>query len=1211
MKTLVFIACALSATVAFSAEPTSFATPAKLQPLKVREVKVVSTEVDFLGANAARWTVELPPEGAAEAFAIKDGVLKIRPSEMRTAFTTVKVLLPGDGAANGNVWARNQLGYVSFMCRSRGKAAVRMTCHLLMRGKTPGTYQTSFEARPGEWQEVVLQTGDFKLKGFQNVAGIGFRTAAVSDAEVEIRDIKIGGTPCNEQSWANHVVRVNLAGNWLFAPDHANRGEREKWFAPGFDDSKWTTLEAGKSWQAQGVELYGWGWYRQRLNISEAMKGRALTLTLGSTEADDDVWFNGVRIGGVHGAYKYKDRYLRVYAVPTKLVKYGAVNVIATRRWGGDVAFQGKNSGLAKGPFTAEFDLYPVTLSAPGGAGVPYREFDVSATQQGKDLEFGVSFPADLARLGAASVDLRLSDRRGNAIAEASARLSEADGALAAKLRVSAAGSRKAYLSGTLLLSSRVRDASGASLYLGTTTLDGMNFSGRDALTLPPAAAKFEETAYGRLKLVDEIDCAKPVWQDVHPYLESGVDNAATFQTPGIPADIRVIDTLGGKARECGYSSWFAYRIGRGTLKPHATYLLRVEYPDDVSRFFTMEIQTGQNYMDVGYRSGTAPDGAYDNWPVTRKWQNYDVVFPLDDETVGSWGTESASAEHGVWVYFTNKQKENLYYANWDGGPAVGKLKLYEIDPEKNAPEIRYPEGAPRRVFSLDWERQADNAPDDLVAYARLMGYNAVSPIILKWAFANYGDPVPGYETTVIDPQNYWAHTPAAADRAESPWPDRPNQHRRYLETTRRVGMGYIPRIEWGGSEALPESARCVEKDGKPAKPNRFARWCGNLLAPASFDDFRTYLDAQLKPFANENPQLLGFHWRIRCDRQRVSYGPEDLARFAADTGTKLPPGRYAQHAAYVTGAGREAYDAWWHRKRADFHRKVAELLKSYRPDLKMWFYNWDGDKFSLILPCTTAWAFNARLLNLPPGGAKKVYLADEAERKSLTAADYIETMRTGNFGDSNHGVCRADYGIRPALYADIPGIEIFCPANFICYADKPEYLEYFRTHEGVAVSNPMAYDEIASRSLNPKYEGNMLTPGPSEYSMAVELLSWFHSDARTITDTSYTYGRGYADAHRAFACAYLALPATDGKVAPSADADVKVRTYQLKNAVRIGVGYKGYAAKTLKVTIAGVSGNVLTDLVTGKSVPFAKAGDGISFSISTGPMELKAYELK
>ena len=356
MKTAVFMACSLSVAAGAFADAAAFSTPQKISPLKVREVKPVPTEVDFLGANAARWTVELPPEGAGEAFAIKDGVLTIRPSEMRPAFTTVKVLLPGDGAANGNVWARNQLGYLAFRCRARGAAAVRMTSHLLMRGKTPGTYQSAFEAAPGEWREVVLQTGDFKLKGFQNVAGIGFRTAQPAKDEVEIRDIRVGGTVCNDRSWASHVVRVNLAGDWLFRSDHENRGEKEKWFAADYDDSAWRALEAGKSWQAQGVELYGWGWYRQRINVSEAMKGRALTLTLGSTEADDDVWFNGVRIGGVHGAYKYKDRYLRVYPVPAKLVKYGAENIVATRRWGGDVAFQGRNSGLAKGPFTAEFD---------------------------------------------------------------------------------------------------------------------------------------------------------------------------------------------------------------------------------------------------------------------------------------------------------------------------------------------------------------------------------------------------------------------------------------------------------------------------------------------------------------------------------------------------------------------------------------------------------------------------------------------------------------------------------------------------------------------------------------------------------------------------------------------------------------------------------------------------------------------------------------
>jgi hypothetical protein len=274
---------------------------------------------------------------------------------------------------------------------------------------------------------------------------------------------------------------------------------------------------------------------------------------------------------------------------------------------------------------------------------------------------------------------------------------------------------------------------------------------------------------------------------------------------------------------------------------------------------------------------------------------------------------------------------------------------------------------------------------------------------------------------------------------------------------------------------------------------------------------------------------------------------------------------------------------------------------------MRLWYYNWDGDKFSLILPCLTAWAFNSRLMNLPPGGAKNVYLEDEKERKSLTAADYIETMRTGNFGESNQGVCRADYGIRPELYRDIAGVELFCPANYLCYAKEPDYLNFFQTKDGMALSNPVPYDEIASRSLNPKYEGNMFTPGPAEYSMAIELLGWFHADARTITYTVYTYGRGYAEQHRAFAQAYLALPAVKGREVSSNDADVKVRTYPVKDAVRVGVGYKGYAAKSLTVTVPGVSGKTLTDLVTGKPVSFAKADDGIRFSIDSDPMELHA----
>ena len=83
------------------------------------------------------------------------------------------------------------------------------------------------------------------------------------------------------------------------------------------------------------------------------------------------------------------------------------------------------------------------------------------------------------------------------------------------------------------------------------------------------------------------------------------------------------------------------------------------------------------------------------------------------------------------------------------------------------------------------------------------------------------------------------------------------------------------------------------------------------------------------------------------------------------------------------------------------------------------------------------------------------------------------------------------------------------------------------------------------------------------------------------------------------------------GREVSSNDADVKVRTYPVKDAVRVGVGYKGYAAKSLAVTVPGVSGKTLTDLVTGKPVSFAKTDDGIRFSIDSDPMELHAYEIK
>jgi hypothetical protein len=367
-------------------------------------------------------------------------------------------------------------------------------------------------------------------------------------------------------------------------------------------------------------------------------------------------------------------------------------------------------------------------------------------------------------------------------------------------------------------------------------------------------------------------------------------------------------------------------------------------------------------------------------------------------------------------------------------------------------------------------------------------------------------------------------------------------------------------------------------------------------------------MDHLVKPYAADNPQLAGVLWRIRCNRMPISYGPGDIQLFAKETGTPLPPGRDAQWAAWAAGEAKAEYDAWWHAKRAQFHVKLANLLKSYRPDMTLYYYNWDSDKFGMIEPDITAWAFVKHVIPPGPTGGRAAYEEDRRVRKTLTAEDYIHVMRTGNFGKALGNINRADLGIRPELYKDVKGVQIFAPVNYLCYADKPDYLNYFQTADGLAMSHCVSYDEIGSRSINPKYEGNMITPGGAAFTMALELLAYFHGDARTLNYTVYTYGRGYADAHRRFAQAFLALPATAGTVVEHGDDDVKVRTYPSTNGTHVGVAHKGFVGKTISVDVPVTAGAKVTNLVTGKDIPAERVDERLRFEVSCDPMALNAF---
>jgi len=1176
----------------------------------------------FVPALASHWSaIGVLPSENVKLFTIDkvDGedALRLFTGAFEPGKTLVNGILPT--GQSGKEWSSKGITYISFSCQST-KALVTLRLQLTAAGKTTGA-PAAFSVTPGSWQRIYIPVMRFGKKNLARAEGIAFGVVTTDgDSDVLISKVTVGNTIYTKDSWTADCLSIGLSGDWHFMPDIHNEGINKKWDTEDFNDSSWQILKTGASWEKQGVPTFsGYGWYRQKFVVPKEYDGTPITFTLAKFTGDDDAYVNGARIGGIKGEYRYENLALRTYTAPPSIIHYGATNTIALRIWGGNLGFQIRDSGLVAGVYTAELDPYGVRMQEPGGSEQAPSLFDLSSAQRGKPFEIVFRFPGELLKSGSGKLHYNLTDFYNNSIGTGVVPVTlSKEGVALGVVSIDAPTSQAIYLCGRIKTDAVLCDAADKPIYCDTDEygheLDHLDFAQRDALSLPPLAETEEDTPYGRLKLIDEVDCSQPLNQEQHPYLQSGFDRGQNSSTPGSPVHVVVHEIMGKKARESD-NGWFAYRIGRGKLTPHTNYLVRIEYPEDKPRYCPVLIEAGHNYMCIGWKNGLTPSDPYDNWPLSHQWQWYDAIVSLDDYTLGSGSVTSAPSKNGFWVYLINKIVPHGYFSLYQGGPAVSRIKLYAIDPDKNAPLIHFPDSLPRRVFTVDWEHQPDNNPDDLVRYAKLMGYNAVSPVIIKWGFDNYSDPLNGYNTVNVDDCGYWARDMYENDLASHaksapPVPDEDSIHIRYLAATKHYGLDYIPRIEYGGSYDLPVNARAIASNGKLAKPNRYAQWSADLLQSATYDDMAKLIDHLIKPYAQDNPQLTGILWRIRSDRMQISYSHADLDLFTKETGTNIPGKTDVERSKWADGQGKEAYDNWWHKKREEFHVKIRDLLKSYRSDMTLYYYNWDEDKWSLILPALQNWSFLSKVLAAPPGTGTSVYEKEREERSKLTSNDYVQVIHSGNFGKIAKGVNRADYALRPDLYKDVTGIELFAPVSELFYANDPVYLNYFQTGDGLAVSNPVPYDEIGYKTINRRFECNMMTPAGSAFSMALEVLACFHGDPRTLTYTPYTFGRGFADAHRRFAQAYLALPAIKGTVVEGTDPDLKVRLYKTDHGTYVGVVYKGYTARKLTISLPGPwqVNATITNLVTNAPVPATPSGNQLQFDLSSGPMELNAF---
>jgi hypothetical protein len=426
--------------------------------------------------------------------------------------------------------------------------------------------------------------------------------------------------------------------------------------------------------------------------------------------------------------------------------------------------------------------------------------------------------------------------------------------------------------------------------------------------------------------------------------------------------------------------------------------------------------------------------------------------------------------------------------------------------------------------------------------------------------------------------------------------------YQEFLAAAQKVGLYLIPRIEYGGSEEIPKEARCVGPNGGPAPMVRYCSWGADLLHPETVSDFTRLIDEVVGDYIKKYPDVLnkGMLWRMRCGRMTISYSPFDVELFCKENNIPVPPGDPKALAKWASsGDTGKQYENWWQKKRMEFNLKIRDKLRSIAPEMKLFYYNWDQDGWMLgeIAPVTPR-EFELLYDNETKGWFYEKQLEFYSKLKN---SDYVEMVR------------KLTPPIQKAVmenYRGVDGVAFFAPVCLRYVADNPEYLDYFKTGDGLAVDHQVLYEEtIAYYSQRPKFEGSMITPGGPAFAMAPELWAWFYGDANTISFSTYTFGRGFADSHRRFAQAFLALPAIPGTVVDQSDEDVKVRSYPSANGTYVGVAHKGYAAKNLTIKVpAGKPGAVLKNLVTNQTVPTTTVGNDLQFDLEAGPMELDAF---
>lgn len=157
--------------------------------------------------------------------------------------------------------------------------------------------------------------------------------------------------PAAAQTASEKVGVLSLVGGWKAA-----RGDSLAWAHPALDDRAWTPVEVPGPWEDVFPDYDGTAWYRRPVELPPALEGAPIGLALGSVGDAYEVFWNGVRIGGLG---KFPPNFVEgvetgLFMVPPEAlaIRPGGPHVLAVRVYN-DYAY----GGILGGVRIARYDL--------------------------------------------------------------------------------------------------------------------------------------------------------------------------------------------------------------------------------------------------------------------------------------------------------------------------------------------------------------------------------------------------------------------------------------------------------------------------------------------------------------------------------------------------------------------------------------------------------------------------------------------------------------------------------------------------------------------------------------------------------------------------------------------------------------------------------------------------------------------------------------